>query len=86
MKLIEAGTPGARVAGLQVGCKLLTIDGRPVEKVTFKQRGCPIAIALAAGFKVSKFEGKKTSEPCSAHKMGKKRAQSEQNRQKMENC
>ena len=39
MKKISAGTPGERIAELQVGCTLLTINGSPVDDISFAQAG-----------------------------------------------
>jgi hypothetical protein len=39
VKRIDPGTPGARVEGLAVNCKLLEINSKPVDGVSFKQAG-----------------------------------------------
>ena len=44
VKKVDTGSAGARVAGLQAGCKLLTIGGMPVDNIPFTQ-----AKALIAG-------------------------------------
>ena len=37
MKKIQDGTPGARIAELVADCKLLTINGAPVDGIPLKQ-------------------------------------------------
>ena len=39
MKKIQDGTPGARIAELVADCKLLTINGAPVDDIPFKHAG-----------------------------------------------